>query len=70
MSPAMESVASIALAVIGLATVAVIISKKSNTADVIRAGASGLANNIGVAVSPVTGANPSFDLGYPSGFGH
>lgn len=73
MSNFMESVSTIALAVVGLAVVAVIVSKKSNAAGVIQASASGLANNIGVAISPVTGSTPSFSLAYPSaglgGFG-
>lgn len=67
MSNFMESVSSIALAVIGLAVVAVIVSKKSNTIGVVQSAASGLANNIGVAVSPVTGASAAFHLEYPSG---
>lgn len=64
-----ESVATIALAIIGLAIVAVIVSRQSNAAGIIRAGASGLANNIGVAISPVTGASYTPDLSYASGFG-
>lgn len=71
MNSFMESVATIALAVIGLAIVAVIVSRKSNAAGIIQASASGLANNIGVAISPVTGSSFSMDLGYPgqSNFG-
>ena len=65
MSSFAESASTIALAVVGLAVVAAIVSRKSNTAGVIQAGASGLANNIGVALSPVTGSSPSFNLGYP-----
>lgn len=72
MSNFLEGVSTIALAVIGLAVVAVIVSRKSNTTGVIQSAASGLANNIGVAISPVTGSSPSFNLAYPSaggGFG-
>lgn len=69
MNSFMESVATIALAVIGLAIVAVVVSRNSNAAGIIRAGASGLANNIGVAISPVTGASYSPDLSYGSSFG-
>lgn len=64
-----ESVATIALAIIGLAIVAVIVSRQSNAAGIIRAGASGLANNIGIAISPVTGVSYTPDLSYGSGFG-
>lgn len=59
-----ESVATIALAVIGLAMVAALISRNSRTAEIVRAGASGFANNLGVALSPVTGATYSPDLSY------
>lgn len=69
MSGFMEGIATIALAVIGLAVVAIIVSKNSNAAGVIQAGASGLANNVGVAISPVTGANAPLHLDYPSSFG-
>lgn len=61
-----ESISTIALAVIGLAIIAVLVSRKANTAGVIQAGASGLGNDIGAAMSPVTGANISYSLGYPS----
>jgi len=67
MNSFMESASTIALAVIGLAIVAVIISKKSNTANVIQSAASGLANNIGVAISPVTGQSVGLHLDYPTG---
>lgn len=71
MNSFMEGASTIALAVIGLAIVAVIVSKKSNTGNVIQAAASGLANNIGVAVSPVTGQSVGLHLDYPGsgGFG-
>lgn len=69
MNSFMEGVATIALAVIGLAIVAVIVSRNSNAAGIIRAGASGLANNIGVAISPVTSASYAPDLSYGGGFG-
>lgn len=65
-----EGAATIVLAVIGLAMVAIIVSRKSNAGGIIQAAASGVSNAIGVAISPVTGSSPSFDLSYPSsGFG-
>ena len=67
MNSFLEGVSTIALAVVGLAVVAVIVSRKSNAGGIIQAASSGLANNIGVAISPVTGSNPTFNLGYPSG---
>lgn len=71
MNSFVEGISTIALAVVGLAVVAVIVSRNSNAGGIIQAGASGLANNIGVAISPVTGSSPSFNLGYPGsgGFG-
>lgn len=70
MSNFLEGITTIALAIIGLAIVAVIVSRNSNAAGIIQAGASGLANNLGVAISPVTGSSFAMDLSYPgSGFG-
>lgn len=66
MNSIVEAISTIALAVVGLAIVSVLVSNKAQTSSVIQAGASGLANNIGVAESPVTGNSVSFSLGYPS----
>jgi hypothetical protein len=49
------TVTSIALAVIGLALVAVIVSKNANTGGVLTSAGSALAKDIGAAVAPVTG---------------
>jgi hypothetical protein len=47
--------------VIALAVTAVIVSKNANTAGVVSAGGSALANVIGAAVSPVaSGGAPSY----------
>ena len=61
-----EQLTTIVLAIVGLAIISVLVSKKANTSGVIQASASGLANNIGVAQSPVTGTSLSLSLGYPS----
>lgn len=66
MSSIMESITTILLAVVGLAIVAVLVSKKANTSGVIQAGASGFSNAIGVAAAPVSGASVGLSLGYPS----
>ena len=66
-----EALVTIAVAITGVAILAVIVSKKSNTAAVIQAAGSAFGNSLAVAVSPVTGdANPT-NLSYPSsgGFG-
>ena len=46
---------SIAVAIVGLATLAVILSPKASTSAVIGAGSQGLATDITAAVSPVAG---------------
>ncbi len=52
----MTGVVSVALAIIGVATLAVILSKNSQTSSVIQAGSSALANNILAATGPITNA--------------
>ena len=48
---------SIVVAIIGLAALAVVLSPNAATSKVIGAGAGGLAQDIGVAISPVTGGS-------------
>jgi len=55
---------SIGVAVIALATLAVIVSKQADTANVVGSLAGGLAQDIEAAVSPLNGG--SNVLGYPS----
>lgn len=50
-------IVSIALALIGLATFAVLVSNKASSAKVITAGSNALFNNILAAESPVTGSS-------------
>jgi hypothetical protein len=66
MNSIVEAIMTIALAVVGLAIVSVLVSKNAQTSQVIQASASGLANNLGVAESPVTGASISYTTGYPA----
>lgn len=49
------SVVSILTAVVGVAFLATIVSKNSNTAGVISAGSTGFSQILGTALSPVTG---------------
>ena len=61
---------SIVLAIIGLASLAVILSGQAQTSNVIKAGAGGLAQDIQAATAPVSGGMGS--LSAPSlsnGFG-
>lgn len=65
MSPFWESLTTIAVAITGVATVAVLVSRNANTAAVIQSGASGFSNALDVAVGPVTGNTAAPQLGYP-----
>jgi hypothetical protein len=55
-------------AIIGLAVIATLVSNRAQTAGVISAGSSGLANDISAAVAPVTGSQATINTG-SSGFG-
>jgi hypothetical protein len=60
----LTSVVTVFMALIGIAILAVILSPKAQTAQVIQAGTSGFSSVLGAALSPVTGGG----LGIP-GFG-
>jgi hypothetical protein len=64
-----EAGVTIVLAIIGLAVIATLFSKNARTSSVLQAGFSGLANNIAVAQSPVTGSTVTPNLSYPGSFG-
>ena len=66
MNSLVEGVITVLLMIGGIALAAVLVSRRANTAGVIQAGASGFGNALGVAESPVTGSNISFNLGYPA----
>ena len=61
-----ETASAIGLGIIGVAIVATLVSGKANTVGVIRATASGFGNDLGVALSPVTGNDYNIDLSYPA----
>ena len=61
-----EAIVTIATAIVGVAIVAALVSRNSNTAGVIQAGASGFGNDLGVALSPVTGNTYGINLSYPT----
>lgn len=67
MSNLTEMIVTIATAITGLAIVAVLVSRRSDTSSVIQAAASGFNNAIGVAGAPVSGAAVHLDLSYPGG---
>lgn len=61
-----ETVVTIATAIVGVAILALLVSRRSNTAGVIQAAASGFGNALAVATSPVTGVSGGYNLAYPS----
>jgi hypothetical protein len=60
-----EALVTIASAIVGLAIVSVLVSKKSQTPAVIQASGSAFGNALGVAESPVTGSTYNINLSYP-----
>jgi hypothetical protein len=64
---AITGVVAIITAILGVAIVAVILSQKSATSNVISAGGSALSSVLGTALSPVSGGNV---LGGITGFGN
>lgn len=55
----------VALAIVGVATLAVVVSKNSNTTGVIQATGSAFSNSLGVALSPVTGSGGMQSATFP-----
>lgn len=53
------TVSVVALAIVGVASLAVIVSKNANTTGVITASGNAFTNALGVAISPVTGGGNS-----------
>lgn len=52
-----SSVVTVATAIIGLAIIAVLVSRNANTSGVISAGGNAFSNALSVAESPVTGSS-------------
>lgn len=50
-----ESVVTVAVAIIGLATLAVIVSRNARTTEIIDSSGSAFSNALSIAISPVTG---------------
>lgn len=62
-----ESVVTIAVAIIGLATLAVIVGRNARTTEVIGAAGKAFNTALGTAISPVSGGGfqmPTFGGGY------
>lgn len=67
MNELVTSVVTILTAIIGVAILAVLVSRNSQTPAVIGAAASGFAKDLGAAVSPITGGSSFADYGGMSG---
>jgi hypothetical protein len=65
MSTFTEMLTTIGLAIVGVAMLALIVSKRSQTPAVIQASGSAFSNALAVAESPVTGASYNINLSYP-----
>ncbi len=62
-----EAVVTIATAIVGVAILAVLVSPKARTSDVIQASASGFSNSLATAMTPVTGERVRINTSYPGG---
>lgn len=67
MNQAVDGIISVALAIVGIAIVAVLVSRNAQTGNVIRSGFAGLSQAIGAAVAPVSGS-VGVGTGYGGGF--
>lgn len=65
-----SSVVTVATAIVGLAIIAVLVSKQANTSGVISAGGSAFASDLAAAVSPITGGSGfgASSFASPAGF--
>lgn len=58
-----SSIVSIIMAVIGVAIIAVLVSKQAQTSQVLQAGGSAFSGILGAALSPVTGSGAGSVIG-------
>lgn len=64
-----NSVVTVATAIIGVAIIAVLVSRNANTTGVISAGGNAFSNALSVAEAPVTGSSSGLGSGFPGGGG-
>ncbi len=57
------SVVTVLMAIVGVAIIAVLVSKNANTTGVIGATAQGFSGSLATALSPVTGGSGNFNFG-------
>ena len=63
-----KELATVLLGIVGVAIIAVIVSKNSQSPAVIQSAGSAFSNALDVAVSPVTGNSSPPNLSYPNQF--
>ena len=56
-----NSIVTVLLAIVGVAVLAVIVSRNSNTTGVIQAGGSAFSGSLATALSPITGGQFAFN---------
>lgn len=61
-----DTILTVLTLIIGVATLAVLVSPKSRTSQVIQAGASGFVNSLATAMTPVTGEKVDIVSAYPT----
>jgi uncharacterized membrane protein len=59
----LTSIVTVITAIIGVAILAVLVSKQSNTSGVLNAAARGLSTDLSAALSPITGGGGAFNFG-------
>ncbi len=64
-----KSLFTVATAIIGVAIIAVLVSKNANTSGVLTSAGNALSTSIGAAVSPVTGGGMNSFGGFSGGAG-
>lgn len=69
MNAVTEAMVTIFSAIIGVAILSVILSRKSNTTGVLQAFGSMFGNALGVATAPITGSAVNLNLSYPGNAG-
>ena len=71
MSEFMKEITTIALAIVGIAILAVLVSRNAQTPAVIQSATSGFSQSILAAEAPVTGGSGmGYNSGYNIGFGY
>jgi hypothetical protein len=63
------SIVTVLTAIVGVAIIAVLVSKNANTAGVIKAGGSAFGSSLATALTPITGGSGSAGIGSGLGIG-